>query len=123
MLRDGLRLADAEKKPPRPRKSFQESHLVEEVDDAGQLAAGTVRVNWGGMLPDEDAAAGLADNESLFSKQADRLLDSHASDAEELGQFVARWELVSAFEFAGEDCGPNRVGNLDERGTRVRWVH
>ena len=30
---------------------------MEEVDDPGQLAVGTVRLNWGGVLADEHAAA------------------------------------------------------------------
>lgn len=96
---------------------------MEEVDDPGQLAAGTVRVSRRGMLADENPAAGMAGHESFFSKQADRLLDGHTSNTEELGQFVAGRELVSALQFTSQDRGPNRVGNFDERGTRVRWVH
>jgi hypothetical protein len=95
VLSHAFRLIDTDHQPSGACESLEEAHFVQEVGDPGELVAGVMGRGLRPLL-DVDAATGLAHDESLVAKNSDRLLDGHPGDAKELGEVIARGQLVPA---------------------------
>ena len=92
VLRDALRPLDAQRLPAGPRLVLQLAHLEQERGGSGEGMLGIFGTGQASLLPDVDAAADQAADETLVSQGPDRGLDRHAADAKEAGQLIARPE-------------------------------
>ena len=105
MLGHGLGVGDAGELPAGARQALELNHLVEEVAEAGERVLALLGLGRGGLLAHVHAATGAAGDEAFLAHDADRLVDRHGRDAEELGELAAGGQLLAGFELADQDRG------------------